>query len=636
LLQEIETIDYKKSVGIHEWFYVQAMQTPDRIALVCDGSVITYRELDIRSNRLAHYLIRLGVGPEVLVGICMERSPDIIIAILGILKAGGGYVPIDPTNPEERVAFILEDGGIKVLITSQPILSQFNNATTHLENTVLLDKIECDLQNENSEPPAIKIEPENVAYVIYTSGSTGMPKGVVVTHNNVTRLMAATEEWYNFSETDIWTYFHSTAFDFSVWEMWGALLYGGKLVIVSYTVSRSPRDFYRLLVEEQVTVLNQTPSAFGQLLPIDSELRGKLNLRYVILGGEALELSMLEDWFENHGDTQPRLINMYGITETTVHVTYRPLRKEDSMNKSGSIIGKPIRDLSLYLLDEQMEPVPTGVTGELYVGGAGLARCYLNRDELTKERFISNPFGSGRLYKTGDLARRLPDSDLEFIGRVDRQEKIRGFRIELGEIESVLLKSLGVQSAAVIVREDKPGDKRLTAYIVRKENNETATVESLHTSCQDRLPDYMVPGSLIFLPSLPLTSNGKLDYKALPEPNALADADDDCILPSTDLEKTLCSMWSEVLDVDPIGINQNFFELGGHSLVATQLISRIRVKFSIELSITSLFDEPTVEGLAKIITEEQTKQEQITTTPILKAKKKKTKQITLSDDGNII
>ena len=638
LLQEIETIDYKKAVGIHEWFYVQAMQTPDRIALVCDGSVITYQELDIRSNRLAHYLIRLGVGPEVLVGICMERSPDIIIAVLGILKAGGGYVPIEPANPEERVAFILEDGGIKVLITSQPILSQFNNATTHLENTVLLDKIECDLQNENSEPPAIKIEPENVAYVIYTSGSTGMPKGVVITHNNVTRLMAATEEWYNFSETDIWTYFHSTAFDFSVWEMWGALLYGGKLVIVSYTVSRSPRDFYRLLIDEQVTVLNQTPSAFGQLLPIDSELRGKLNLRYVIFGGEALELSMLKDWFEDHGDEQPRLINMYGITETTVHVTYRPLKKEDSINKSGSIIGKPIRDLSLYLLDEQMEPVPTGVSGELYVGGAGLARCYLNRDELTKERFISNPFGSGRLYKTGDLARRLPDSDLEFIGRVDRQEKIRGFRIELGEIESVLLKSPGVQSAAVIVREDKPGDKRLTAYIVRKENNETATVESLHTSCQDRLPDYMVPGSLIFLPSLPLTSNGKLDYKALPEPNALAlaDANDDCILPSTDLEKTLCSMWSEVLDVDTIGINQNFFELGGHSLVATQLISRIRVKFSIELSITSLFDEPTVEGLAKIITEKQTKQEQITITPILKAKKKKTKQITLSDGGNII
>jgi len=465
-----------------------------------------------------------------------------------------------------------------------------------------------------------------------------MPKGVVITHNNVTRLMAATEEWYNFSETDIWTYFHSTAFDFSVWEMWGALLYGGKLVIVTYTVSRSPRDFYRLLIDEQVTVLNQTPSAFGQLLPIDSELRGKLNLRYVIFGGEALELSMLKDWFEDHGDEQPRLINMYGITETTVHVTYRPLKKEDSINKSGSIIGKPIRDLSLYLLDEQMEPVPTGVSGELYVGGAGLARCYLNRDELTKERFISNPFGSGRLYKTGDLARRLPDSDLEFIGRVDRQEKIRGFRIELGEIESVLLKSPGVQSATVIVREDKPGDKRLTAYIVRKENNETATVESLHTSCQDRLPDYMVPGSLIFLPSLPLTSNGKLDYKALPEPNALAlaDADDDCILPSTDLEKTLCSMWSEVLDVDTIGINQNFFELGGHSLVATQLISRIRVKFSIELSITSLFDEPTVEGLTKIITDEQTKQEQITITPILKAKKKKTKQITLSDGGNII
>ncbi len=636
LLQGFEAVDYKKTMGIHEWFSSQAKLTPDQTALVYSGISITYRELDIRSNRLAHYLTRLGVGPEVLVGVCMERSQEIIVAILGVLKAGGGYVPIEPTNPEERVAFILEDGGINFLITEQKILSQFENTVSRLENIVLFDKVADDIHRENQESLTVKIEPENVAYVIYTSGSTGVPKGVVVTHGNVTRLMAATEEWYGFNETDIWTYFHSTAFDFSVWEMWGALLYGGKLVIVSYTVSRSPREFYRLLVDEQVTVLNQTPSAFGQILLVDKELREKLNLRYVIFGGEALELSMLEDWFECHGDLQPRLINMYGITETTVHVTYRPLSKEDVLRKSGSIIGKPIRDLSLYLLDEQMEPVPTGVTGELYVGGAGLARGYLNRDELTKERFITNPFGSGRLYKTGDLARRLPDNDLEFIGRIDRQEKIRGFRIELGEIESVLLKSPGVQYAVVIVREDIPGDKRLTAYIVRKDDDVSATVESLHTNCQDRLPDYMIPGAIAFLSSLPLTANGKLDYKALPEPFTLADSDDDCIPPSTDLEKTLCAMWSEVLDVDPIGINQNFFELGGHSLIATQLISRIRKKFSMDLSITSLFDEPTVEGLTKIIMEEQSKQEEITTTPLLKGKKKKTKQVTLSDDGTIL
>ncbi len=636
LLQEVEAVIYKKNIGIHEWFSSQAKQTPDHTALVYNGSSITYLELDDRSNRLAHYMARLGVGPEVLVGICMERSQGVIVAILGVLKAGGGYVPIEPTNPIERVAFILDDGDINFLITEQKILHQFDNAVSRLENIVLLDKVTDEIQCESPEPPIVKIKPENVAYVIYTSGSTGVPKGVVVTHGNVIRLMAATEEWYNFNDTDIWTYFHSTAFDFSVWEMWGALLYGGKLIIVSYAVSRSPRDFYHLLVKEKVTVLNQTPTAFGQLLPVDNEIRGKLDLRYVIFGGEALELSMLKDWFENHGDARPRLINMYGITETTVHVTYRSLKKEDSINKSGSIIGKPIRDLSFYILNEQMEPVPTGVTGEIYVGGPGLARGYLNRDELTKERFISNPFGSGRLYKTGDLARRLPDDDLEFIGRADRQEKIRGFRIELGEIEYVLKNLSGVQYAAVIVREDNPGDKRLTAYIVRTENDETATVESLHKRCQDSLPDYMVPGVLVFLPTLPLNLNGKLDYKALPEPNSLVDADDDCILPSTHLEKTLCSMWSEVLEVDPIGINQNFFELGGHSLIATQLISRIREKFSMDLPITSLFDEPTVEGLTKKVIEEQSKQEQITTIPILKGKKKKTKQVTLTDDGRIV
>lgn len=610
LLQRAEAADYARLAGIHDWFSAQAARTPERIALISGGEEISYRELDIRSNRLARYLTRLGVGPEVLAGICMERSAEVVVAILGVLKAGGGYVPIEASNPAERVAFILEDAGIELLVTERNILSRFEGAFSKLEHIVVVDAIQGELSLENPEALKVETKPENVAYVIYTSGSTGAPKGVVVSHGNVTRLMAATEEWYHFDENDVWTFFHSAAFDFSVWEIWGALLYGGKLVVVPYSISRTPREFYRLLVDAGVTVLNQTPSAFRQLLPVDGELNESLNLRYVIFGGEALELSMLEEWFERHGDVRPRLVNMYGITETTVHVTYRPLSKKDLSSNSGSVIGKPIPDLSLYLLDERMEPVPTGVTGELYVGGAGLARGYLGREELTKERFIPNPFGAGRLYKTGDLARRLPDGDFEFIGRIDRQEKVRGFRIELGEIESVLEKNPGVLHAVAVVREDVPGDKRLTAYIVRKEEGSSAVAaESLRASCQERLPDYMVPGAMVFLESLPLTANGKLDYRALPKPDIPTDSEEDYVAPTTELEKTLCAMWSAVLDVEPIGINQNFFELGGHSLIATQLISRIREKFSIELLLTSLFDEPTVAEQARTIEKEQAKRE---------------------------
>ncbi|NJP22325.1 MAG: amino acid adenylation domain-containing protein, partial [Hydrococcus sp. CRU_1_1] len=337
--------------------------------------------------------------------------------------------------------------------------------------------------------PVSDVAPENLAYVIYTSGSTGVPKGVLVNHKNVVRLFAATQSWFNFNETDVWTMFHSYAFDFSVWEIWGALLHGGRLVIVPYLVSRSPEAFYHLLCDRKVTVLNQTPSAFRQLIWVENIAESpQLSLRLVIFGGEALEIQSLKPWFDRHGDRIPQLVNMYGITETTVHVTYRPLTIAD-LNNIGSAIGSPIPDLQVYLLDRHLQPVPIGIPGEMYISGAGLARGYLDRQELTAERFIANPFGRATLYKTGDKARYLPDGQLEYLGRLDNQVKIRGFRIELGEIEAVLNQHPGVRESVVISRQDEPDERRLVAYIVPDEKQAAPILQLIRFKEQGRLTE---------------------------------------------------------------------------------------------------------------------------------------------------
>src|SRR3989454_2239938 len=394
-----------------------------------------------------------------------------VVGALGIWKAGGAYLPMDPAYPAYRLAFMLEDARAAVLLTETKLLYSLPD---HSVLTICLDDAETVLPPQPVTNPAIAVAPDNMAYVIYTSGSTGKPKGCIITHRNVARLMRATEAWYGFNERDVWTLFHSFAFDFSVWEIWGALLYGGRLVVVPFLVSRSPEEFYELLAEEQVTVLNQTPSAFRQLIQAEESVgQKKLALRYVIFGGEALEMQSLRPWFGRHGDQPPLLVNMYGITETTVHVTYRPLSKDDL--DSGSVIGTPIPDLHVYILDAKHEPVPVGVMGEMFVAGAGLARGYLYRPELTTERFIPDYLKQrgSRLYKTGDLARFLPDGDIEYLGRIDDQVKIRGFRVELGEIEAALYQHPAVQQAAVIVREDVPGDKRLAAYLVMHPGHES-------------------------------------------------------------------------------------------------------------------------------------------------------------------
>jgi amino acid adenylation domain-containing protein len=586
---------------LHAWFEEIVERFPDRVAVCGSGQTLTYLELNKRANRLARRLREMGVQRESLTGLCLERTPGMVVAVLAILKAGGAYLPVDPGCPADRLSFMLADAEAPVLITTQSILTRLPE---HRAKVFLLD----DLEDGSLEHlPYTNIPSENTnadgAYVIYTSGSTGKPKGCIVTHHNVTRLMHGTNHWYGFNERDVWTLFHSIAFDFSVWELWGALLYGGRLVVVPFSVSRSPDDFRRLLAEEQVTVLNQTPSAFRQLILADERADSPLALRWVIFGGEALEMESLRPWFDRHGDTAPRLVNMYGITETTVHVTYRPLGLHDLAG--GSVIGEPIPDLRLYVLDPvTLTPVPQGVCGEICVGGDGLARGYLKRPELTAERFIPDHLtGHGRLYKTGDLARLITGAsgqlDLEYLGRIDHQVKIRGFRIELGEIESVLNAHALVRESAVFPMAGPGGEQRLVAWLVP--NGETPSLSELRGHLLKTLPDYMVPAAFVMLDRFPLTNNGKLDRAALPAPDSATLAADDAesftpALPGT--ETTLAAIWESVLGRNHIGRNSDFFAIGGTSLNALLVMERVHREFGVKLPLGVLFDAPTLEDFA--------------------------------------
>ncbi|BAY09129.1 non-ribosomal peptide synthetase [Calothrix sp. NIES-2098] len=599
-------VDYPYDSCIHKLFEAQVELVPDAVAVVYENQQLTYRELNIKANQVAHYLQNLGVGSDVLVGICVERSLEMIIGLLGILKAGGAYVPLDPNYPVERLAFILEDAQVSVLLTQERLLEHLPQNQAQV---LCLDR-EI-LATYSSENPTISVTSANLAYIIYTSGSTGKPKGVLINHSNVVRLFNATEHWYHFNQEDVWTLFHSFAFDFSVWEIWGALIYGGRLVLVPYLVSRSPEAFYELLCQEKVTVLNQTPSAFQQLIRTEQTIAnsGELALRWVIFGGEALELQSLKPWFDRHGDESPRLVNMYGITETTVHVTYRPITTADLIEGAGSVIGCPIPDLQVYVLDRHRQLQPIGVPGEMYVGGAGLARGYLNRPDLTAKAFISNPFSNdpqARLYKTGDLARYLPNGDLEYLGRIDHQVKIRGFRIELGEIEAILNQHPTVQQTVAIAREDVPGDKRLVAYIVPKTS--TIQIPELRRFLKEKLPEHMIPAAFVMLDVLPLTSNGKVDRRALPVPDASSvSSSADYVAPRNPTEEILATIWAQILGLERVGINDNFFELGGHSLLATQVISRLRQALKVEIALRSLFAHPTIAELAQVVDEYQSK-----------------------------
>ncbi|HLL45779.1 MAG TPA: amino acid adenylation domain-containing protein, partial [Longimicrobiaceae bacterium] len=456
---------------LHELFAAQAGRTPDAVALVHAGRTLTYAELDRRANRLAHTLVALGVGPEVPVALCLERSAEMVVALLGVLKAGGAYVPLDPAFPAERLALALADCGAPVLVTEERYLGSFPGGGGRF---LCLDRDAAQLEAGPDHAPEVEVVPGSLAYVIYTSGSTGRPKGVLVPHSQVVRLFLATEAWFDFGPDDVWTLFHSYAFDFSVWEIWGALLYGGRLVVVPLDTARDPAAFRELLAHEGVTVLNQTPSAFRQLAAADEQAGdgAGLALRYAVFGGEALEPASLRSWTRRHGYERPRLVNMYGITETTVHVTCRPLGPEEVEGGAPALVGGPIPDLRVYVLNRVGDPEPIGVPGEMSVGGAGLARGYLGRPDLTAERFVPDGLSGepgARLYRSGDRARWSAAGELEYMGRIDQQAKIRGFRIEPGEVECVLAEHPGVREAAVVVRDapsGEPGDKRLVAYVV--------------------------------------------------------------------------------------------------------------------------------------------------------------------------
>jgi len=461
--------DYQRGACAHTLFEDQVSLVPDHVAVVFEDQQLSYRELNQHANQLAHHLRSVGVGPETLVGLYLEPSVQMVVAILGVLKAGGAYLPLDPAYPKERLAFMLEDAQVPVLLTEAKISSEL---PPHRAVEIRLDTDWSKIAGEPTHNPSCQVRAENLAYVIYTSGSTGKPKGVMVTHANVVRLFAATDHWFSFGPSDTWTLFHSFAFDFSVWEIWGALLYGGRLIVVPRLTAKSPEKFHDLLVQHRVTVLNQTPSAFRRLIEADarSKCSKELALRVVIFGGEALEFKSLLPWIARHGD-KPALVNMYGITETTVHVTYFKLPLSAAEEDRGSLIGEVIPDLRLYILDAHRQPMPVGVPGELYVGGNGVARGYLNRPELTAERFVADPFDNrtdARLYRTGDLARFSADGNIEYLGRIDDQVKIRGFRIELGEIEKNLDSHPGIARSVVMAREEEAGDKRLVAYVVPK------------------------------------------------------------------------------------------------------------------------------------------------------------------------
>ena len=598
------TSKYPDHLCINHLFEAQVARNPEATALVFEGEALSYGELNARANRLAHRLIALGVGPDQLVAICVERSPAMVIGLMAILKAGGAYVPLDPEYSGGRLAFILADTAPVLVLADAAGRQAFGAA---LQAHTVLDPRDV-YAEADADPEVTGLTPDNLAYIIYTSGSTGQPKGVMVEHAQVVRLFDTTHPSFGFEARDVWCLFHSFAFDFSVWELWGALRYGGTLVLVPQAITRSPQAFYQLICEQGVTVLNQTPSAFTALMEYVQPSSD--HLRYVIFGGEALQPSTLRDWYGVREESVPQLVNMYGITETTVHVTYYPLTSSDAQ-QADSVIGQCLPDLNLYLLDAHGQPVPMGEVGEMYVGGAGVARGYLNRPELTAEHFLHDPFAGkadARMYRSGDLARYLPNGNLVFLGRNDDQVKIRGFRIELGEIAAKLAEHPSIREA-VVVAQGEVTDKRLVAYVLTQSEVHDASVDSetglalagtLRDYLSGRLPDYMVPSAFVRMESFPLTANGKLDRKALPVPQEGAFAREAYEAPLGEAEVLLAGIWSELLGVEQVGRHDSFFALGGHSLMAVRLVSRIAA-FGAELPLATLFASPTLKAVALAI-----------------------------------
>ena len=560
---------------IHARFEEQAQRAPDAIAVTLADRQLTYRELNERANQLARALRARGVRPDSMVAVCFERTIEMMVALLGVLKAGGAYVPVDASYPKERLKMMFDDAQPVVVLTEERLLP---NLPLNGIKAICVDRDWPDIARESAANLHPAATPENLAYMIYTSGSTGKPKGVMVAHANFVRLLLATERWFDFGDSDVWSLFHTYSFDVSVWEMWGCLLTGGRLVIVPYWVSRSPQEFHALLSNERVTVLCQTPVAFYQLVEV--EKAGALpltSLRYVILAGEALNFTHLKPWLEHHTDSLPHIINMYGPTEAAVYSTYRRLTADDMENETRSLIGVPVTDANIYILDSRKRPLPPGVTGELYIAGAGVARGYLNAPALTAERFVPDPFATdpgARMYKSGDLARFLACGDIDFLGRLDDQVKIHGFRVELGEIEATLAQHADVREVAVMARNDGPGDKKLVAYFVSRSGGKLPG-GALREFLQARIPAHMIPYAYVQIDALPLNASGKVDRAKLPAPDpGSAARTREYVAPRTPEEKILTDILSEVLRVERVGVTDNLFELGADSLHVFQITSR--------------------------------------------------------------
>lgn len=577
---------------LHQCFEMQAANNPDAVALILEDASMTYGELNLRSNRLAHYLRENGgVGREMIVGLILDRSFEMLIAILGVMKAGGTYLPIDPEYPQERINYTLEDSACSVVLTKE----SFKELITTDALIIAIDSTDCSTYSEENPQPVN--ETGDRSYIIYTSGSTGKPKGVQISHHNVFRLLFNDNNRFDFSEKDTWSLFHSYCFDFSVWEMYGALLLGGKLVIVPKTTAQDAVAFVALAAKEKITVLNQTPGAFYNFVEAETKTAFNLeSIRYVIFGGEALHPVRLKSWHEKYPNA--KLVNMYGITETTVHVTYKEIGEKE-IASGISNIGVPIPTLKCYVMDQHQRLVPLGVGGELCVSGEGLSKGYLNREELTAEKFIPHPFIEGeKLYRSGDLARWLPNGELEYMGRMDHQVKIRGFRIELGEVEAAVNAVSIVSQAAVISHSGEDGSKRLIAYVT---SDHELSVAAIREELVKTIPEYMIPSQFVQLEVLPITSNGKIDRKNLPLPDGTGmKTGKDYVAPSGKVQAEIVHVWAEVLAIKPEQIStlDNFFEIGGDSIRLLKVFRKLQDRLELDLSVAQLFQFPTIEKLA--------------------------------------
>ncbi len=589
--------DYPQDKCIHQLFEEQVERNPDAVAVVFEDQQLTYRQLNNRANQLAHYLQSLGVKSEVLVGICVERSFEMVVGLLGILKAGGAYVPLDPNYPQERIAYMLEDSAVSVLLTEQKLLTSL---PSHQASVVCWD-IESERINcESEENLTTLVTPEQLSYINYTSGSTGVPKGVEVTHRGVTRLLFGVN-YANLDTEQTFVQIAPISFDASTFEIWGALLHGSRCVIFAEKIPTS-KDLSYLITKNKITTLWLTSTLFNTIIDEDPEALS--GIRQLLIGGEALSVSHVRRGLNALPSTQ--IINGYGPTENTTFTCCYAIPSPLDSQAHSIPIGRPIANTQTYILDQYLQPVPIGIPGELHIGGAGLARGYLNRPKLTQEKFISNPFDKetgSRLYKTGDLARYLRDGNIEFLSRIDNQVKIRGFRIELGEIEATINTHPQIKETVVITREDIPGNKRLVAYLV---TDESLNTKQLREFLKEKLPEYMVPSAFVTLDTLPLTPSGKINRRALPAPDKLSIQLETKFAPPTNpIEQTLANIWVEVLGVKKVGIYDNFFDLGGHSLLAVRLVAQIEKVTHKKLPLAALFQFTTISEIAHLLEEKE-------------------------------